>query len=173
LLAADAVADQYVIVGRISGLYGVRGWCKVYSWTDPRENILTYSPWYLKRNGEWLEYEVAEGRRQGKAVIVHIAGIDDRDIAATLLNTQIAVRREQLPPAAEGEYYWSDLVGLAVRTIAGVELGKVTHLMQTGANDVLVVKGDRERLIPFLQPDVIKRVDLDAGIIEVDWDPEF
>jgi 16S rRNA processing protein RimM len=104
---------------------------------------------------------------------VHIAGIDDRDIAASLLNTQIAVRREQLPPAAEGEYYWSDLVGLAVRTIAGVELGKVTHLMQTGANDVLVVKGDRERLIPFLQPDVVKRVDLDAGIIEVDWDPEF
>jgi 16S rRNA processing protein RimM len=173
LLAADAVTDNYVIVGRISGLYGVRGWCKVYSWTDPRENILKYSPWYLKRNGEWLEYEVAEGRRQGKGVVAHLAGIDDRDVAAALLNTQVAVRREQLPPAAEGEYYWSDLVGLLVRTTTGVELGTVSHLMQTGSNDVLVVVDDRERLIPFLQTDVIKHVDLDDGVIEVDWDPEF
>lgn len=172
-MAADAVTDQYVIVGRINGLHGVRGWCKVYSWTSPRENILNYSPWYLKRNGEWVEYEVAQGRLQGKGVVAQFAGIEDRDEAATLLNTEIAVRREQLPPAAEGEYYWSDLTGLQVRTLEGVTLGTVSHLMQTGSNDVLVVEGDRERLIPFLQPDVVRRVDLDEQLIEVDWDPEF
>jgi len=169
---ADNDSD-YVIVGRINGLYGVRGWCKIYSWTEPRENILKYSPWYLQQGGEWVEHRLATGKRHGKGVIAQLENCDDRDAAATLVNTMIAVKREQLPPAKEGEFYWSDLIGLVVKTTAGIELGKVTQLMPTGSNDVLVVDGERERLIPFVQEDVIIKIDLDAGVIEVDWDPEF
>lgn len=163
----------YVVVGRISGLYGVRGWCKIYSWTEPRENILKYSPWYIKQGGEWQEHKLAGGKRHGKGVVAQLKDCDDRDTAAGFVNAMIAVKREQLPPAEEGEFYWSDLIGLVVKTTEGIELGKVKQMMPTGSNDVLVVDGDRERLIPFIQEDIIKKVDLDAAVIEVDWDPEF
>lgn len=165
--------SQYIVVGRISGLFGVRGWCKIYSWTEPRENILTYSPWYIKQDGQWVAHKLADGKRHSKGVVVQLSGCNDRDAAAKFVNVEIAVKREQLPPAAEGEFYWSDLINLVVRTTEGVELGRVKQVMPTGSNDVLVVEGDSERLIPFLQGDVIKQVDLDAGVIEVDWDPEF
>ncbi len=165
--------SRYVVVGRISGLYGVRGWCKVYSWTEPRENILKYSPWFIKRDGEWVAHELAAGKRHGKGVIAQLRHCDDRDTAAAYVDALIAVKREQLPPAEEGEFYWSDLIGLLVKTTQGEELGKVTQMMPTGSNDVMVVKAERERLIPFIQGDVIKNIDLDAGVVEVEWDPEF
>lgn len=165
--------SQYVVVGRVSGLHGVRGWCKVYSWTSPRENILKYSPWYLKQDGEWIAHKLAAGKRQGKGIIAQLMHCDDRDTAAGFVDAMIAVKREQLPPAEEGEFYWSDLIGLVVKTTNGIELGKVKQLMPTGSNDVMVIDGDRERLIPFVQGDVIKNINLDEGFIEVNWDPEF
>ena len=160
-------------MGRVSGLFGVRGWVKVYSDTSPREGILGYSPWYLKRDGEWRAYRPQAGRRQGKAVVAQLEGIDDRDLAAVLVGCEIAVRRDQLPVLPAGEHYWSDLQGMRVETLDGVELGRVSHLFETGANDVLVVKGERERLIPYLVGQVILEVDPQAGLIRVDWDPEF
>ena len=165
--------SDYVILGRVSGLYGVKGWVKVYSDTGPRENILKYKPWYLRRHGEWLPYEVEQGRLQGKGIVAKLVGCDDRDQAAELLQTEIAVLREQLPRLRSGVYYWSDLVGLAVVTTEAVELGSIDHLFETGANDVLVVKGDRERLIPFIKEQVVIEVDLHAGRMVVDWDPDF
>jgi len=165
-------SSRWVVLGRVSGLFGVKGWVKVFSDTAPRENILGYSCWYLKRGGEWQPYDLLDGRRQGKAVVARLEGCNDRDQAAELIGTDIAIPRDRLPPTQAGEYYWTDLQGLRVETLDGIDLGKVDHLFETGANDVLVAKGDRQRLIPFIDG-VIDRVDLETGLIRVDWDPEF
>ncbi|MEA5444647.1 ribosome maturation factor RimM [Gammaproteobacteria bacterium AB-CW1] len=162
-----------VTLGRISGLFGVRGWVKIFSHTRPRESIVDFGTWYLKGRGGWEAITVLDGRRHGNGVVARLEGIEDRDQAAELLKRDVAVRREQLPPAEEGEYYWLDLIGLQVETLEGVELGRVTGLLETGANDVLVVKGDRERLLPFVQGQFIKTVDLSAKRMVVDWDPDF
>jgi len=145
----------------------------VYSYTQPRENIIQYQPWQLSQGGDWQPRQVAEGQRHGKGVIVRLAGCEDRDQAMLLMGTEIGIRRDQLPAPGPGEYYWSDLQGLEVVTEKGESLGRVDRLIETGANDVLVVKGDRERLIPFVLHQVVTRVDLDAGTIQVDWDKDF
>lgn len=169
---ADAQAGM-VVVGRISGLYGVRGWVRIFSYTDPRENVIEYSPWLVNIDGQWQSMKVVTGRAQGKSVVVNLAGYDDRDAAVTLLGKDIAIRREQLAATEPGEYYWADLEGLRVVTSTGIDLGLVDHLFQTGANDVVVVKGDRERLIPFVQGEIIHNIDLQQGVMVVDWDPEY
>lgn len=165
--------NNRIVLGRVTGLFGVKGWVKVFSDTDPREGIVKYSPWLLKQGGDWRSIKVEAGQRQGKTVVAKLAGINDRDAAAALIGAEIAVPRDRLPPAAPGEVYWADLEGLAVRTESGIELGMVSHLIETGANDVLVVKGDRERLIPFVREQVIRNIDLDQGVLIVDWDPDF
>ena len=173
-MSLEAGPEQRIVVlGRLSGLYGVQGWLKVYSDTEPREGIIKYPRWGVKQQGSWREIRVEQGRRHGKGVVVKLKGIDDRDAAAKLLNAEVAVDRNELPEIAPGEYYWTDLEGLTVVCLDGTEIGKVDHLVETGANDVLVVKGDRERLIPYIPEQVIKRIDLDRGEIQVDWDPEF
>lgn len=161
------------MLGRITGLYGVQGWVKVFSYTEPRGGIIDYAPLYLADQGGWRPCQVAEGRLQGRGVILRFAGYDDRNAAVALLGRDLAVRREQLAPLTAGEYYWSDLEGLRVITVGGVELGVVARLFETGANDVMVVAGERERLIPFITGDVIIEVDLAGGVIRVDWDPDF
>jgi 16S rRNA processing protein RimM len=167
-------SNDYLVVGRISGLYGVRGWVKVFSHTQPRENILTYDHWFLQRSGKWVKQALENGRPHGKGIVAKLEGCDDRDAAAALMGTTIAISREQLPAAAQGEYYWADLVGLRVSNLEGVELGVVDHLLETGANDVLVVKqGTTERLIPFIQGQFVTEIDLAAGEMTVDWDPDF
>lgn len=168
-----AAAEEMIPLGRISGLYGVRGWVRVYSYTDPRHNILNYSPWYLRRQGQWQPRAVVEGRAHGKGIVARLADCADRDAAADLLDMEIAIRRDQLPEPAPGDYYWTDLIGLEVINAEGEVLGRVDHLLETGANDVLVVQGDRERLIPYLWGSVVSRVDLAEGRLYVDWDPDF
>lgn len=165
--------DRRIILGRVSGLHGVKGWVKVFSYTSPREGITGYRKWQVKRGNEWVAMDVKGGRPQGKTVVAKLAGIDARDAAAMLIDAEIAVWRSQLPPPAADEFYWIDLEGLSVQTIEGVVLGRISHLVETGSNDVMVVKGDRERLVPFIRDQVVKRVDFDAGLVEVDWDPDF
>ncbi|MDP1774108.1 MAG: ribosome maturation factor RimM [Methylobacter sp.] len=165
--------QQHISVGKISGVFGVKGWVKVFSFTDPRENILTYSPWLLQKGDQIKTVNVVDGQLQGKTIVAQLAGIDDRDQAASLMGWDIFITQDQLPKAAKGEYYWSDLIGLQVETIDGVQLGAVDSLLETGANDVIIVQGERERVIPFLQGRTIIKVDLDAGKIIVDWDPDF
>ncbi|MGH8415170.1 MAG: ribosome maturation factor RimM [Gammaproteobacteria bacterium] len=162
-----------IVIGRIAGAFGVKGWVKLQSWTEPREKIIEYRPWLLERDGAWQEWQVAEGRVHGKNVIVRFDGIADRDQAAALMGTSIAVRRDQLAATHPGEYYWADLVGLEVRLADERSLGRVQSLIATGSNDVLVVQGERERLIPFIRGQVIKDVNLDTRVIHVDWDPDF
>mgnify|MGYP000721689077 CR=1 FL=1 len=165
--------DPLVILGRISGLFGVAGWVRVYSYTDPRENILSYQDWQLSLADGWRRWRMTDGRRQGKAVVARLDGVDDRDQARELIGCDIAVPRSALPPVAEGEYYWADLQGLRVYNTDGTDLGLVTRLMETGANDVLVVEGERERLIPMVPGAFVLRVEPESGFLEVDWDPDF
>jgi 16S rRNA processing protein RimM len=166
--------QRLVTLGRISGAYGVQGWVRVQSETSPRENILRYSPWCLVRGERRELRDLDGGRMQGKSVVAKLSGCDDRDAAEALVGAEIAISRAQLPATTEpGEYYWVDLVGLEVRTLDGVVLGHVERLFETGANDVIVVQGDRERLIPYLWQQVVRDVDLETGVMRVDWDPEF
>jgi len=167
------LAEEFVCVGKVSGIFGVKGWIKVYSYTETRENILTYSPWTLTKGKESKEVQVIDGRRHGKTVVARLEGINDRDDAAELNGWEIFIHADQLPKAKQGEYYWADLVGLQVKTVEGTDLGIVQQMLETGANDVVVVLGERERLIPFLQGQTIIKIDLLAGEMLVDWDADF
>lgn len=161
---------QPLPIGRIVGLFGVKGWVKVYSYTDPREAVLSYDTWLIDRKGDWHEVQLAEGKLQGKSVIARLEGVGDPDEASELIGCDLAIRRDQLPELPGDRYYWSDLEGLEVRRDDGSTLGKVAYVMETGANDVLVTKGDTERLIPFVMNEVILDVDLAEGVITVDWE---
>jgi 16S rRNA processing protein RimM len=166
-------SETPLLMGRIAAPYGVRGWVRVVTFTEVPENLLAYSPWYLNRGGHWQEVELLDGREHGKGLVVQLQGCDDRDAAAALTGTDIGVYRSQLPPPDVDEYYWSDLVGLQVFTTDDRLLGVVDHLIETGANDVLVIRGERECLVPFVMGQVVQSVDLESGVIRVDWDPDF
>ncbi|MBZ9558210.1 MULTISPECIES: ribosome maturation factor RimM [Modicisalibacter] len=171
--------DDYVVLGKLTSPHGVRGWLKVYSYTDPMEGILDYPEWVLVQHGSQRVYRVAEGRRQGKGLVAGLEGVTSREQAEQLAGAEILLAKAHLPPLESGDFYWHQLEGLRVVTLEGVDLGYVDYLFETGANDVLVVRGDaesldeKERLLPFLPDEVIREADLDAGRLTVDWDPEF
>ena len=151
----------------------MRGWVKVYAETRDRSEILEFKRWYLRRADGWQALKLIDGRAQSKGIIAQLEGIVHCDQARMLVGTEIAVRRAELPPAEPGTYYWDDLVGLKVVNLEGIEFGTVSHLFETGgANDVVVVQGERERLIPYTK-DAVKKVDLKARVMHVDWDADF
>ncbi len=163
----------HVLVGRIVGVFGVRGWVKVQSYTNPRENLLKYQPWLIRNADQVYERALLDSRLGTKGIVALLAGCTDPTTALPLVGCEISVPREVFPAPEDGEYYWADLVGLRAFTLDGVDLGTVVHLVETGANDVLVVRGDRERLIPYLPEQVVRSVDLAERRLLVDWDPEF
>jgi 16S rRNA processing protein RimM len=165
--------DDVVVVGRITSVFGIKGWVKVASFTDPADNLIDYGPWLVNEQGGWREIDVSETARRSKGYIARIGDCRDRDAAARFTGRDIGVARSALPAAGEDEYYWSDLTGCRVRTTEGVELGVVDRLFATGSNDVMVVRGEgRERLIPFTSA-AVPSVDLAARQLVVDWDPDF
>jgi 16S rRNA processing protein RimM len=166
---------RWVVLGRIVGHHGLRGELKLFSYTAPPERIFDYRIWRLKAaDGREIELKRINGRVQGKALIVSLPGVLDRDAALAWMDAEVSVARAALPPLAQGEFYWADLEGLEVVTLEGVSLGKVSHLLSTGANDVMVVRdAERERLLPFVPGQWVQQVDLAAGRIVVDWDPAF
>lgn len=178
-------SSNLVTVGRITGVFGIKGWVKIHSDTEPRDNIFEYTPWWLKTRHGVKPVEIDQAKPHGNGLIAHIKGVDDRDLAETYCKVDIAVERDLMPELEEGEFYWDQLIGLTVITEQGPEpvvLGSVQKLMATGANDVLVVKGNtetlasldnKERLLPYVPGQFVKSVDLEAGEIRVDWDPEF
>ncbi len=174
---ADSEARKRVILGRITGAHGVAGWLKVFSYTEPRDNIFSYQPWLLGGRGDgpeqddaaWTEVEFIDSGRRGKNLAVKFAGIDDRDEAGRLADCLVAVYREQLPAPAPGEYYRVDLLRMEVMTVEGRRLGKIVDIRETGANDVLVVEGETRCLVPFVRNEVVRQVDLDNGVVEVEW----
>ncbi|MDV5860390.1 ribosome maturation factor RimM [Pseudomonas mendocina] len=173
-----AVAEDLIVLGKIVSVHGVKGEVKVYSFTDPIDNVLDYRNWTLRRDGEVKKVELASGRLQGKVLVARLKGLDDREIARTYAGFEICVPRSELPELEDGEFYWYQLQGLKVIDQAGQLLGVVDHLFETGANDVMVVKAcagsldDRERLLPYTDQCVLS-IDLVAGEMRVDWDADF
>ena len=165
--------QEKIYVGKISGVFGIQGWVKVFSYTEPKENILRYSPWILEKGSSSKTFNVIGGKLQGRGVVARLDQVVDRDQAADLKGWDVLIAHDQLPPSEADEYYWSDLIGLAVENREGIPLGIIDNLMETGANDVLIVKGDRERAIPFLQGHTVVKIDLNEGVMVVDWDSEF
>jgi 16S rRNA processing protein RimM len=166
--------ERRILLGKVVGVFGVKGWVKLQSHTEPRSALFDYLPWTLRHRGVERTIKKIEGREQGRGLVASFPEFATREAAETLIGAEIWIERDALPKPKKGEYYWVDLETLAVQTVDGVSLGRVSHLVATGANDVLaVVDGERERLIPFLPDDVVKSVDLDAGLIVVDWDPDF
>lgn len=165
-------------LGRVAGVYGVRGWVKVLSFTRPIENLLDYRELWIAK-GEGYAGRLVEGKLHGEGIVARIVGpdgkiIEDRDIAAGLIGTELQVERSQMPEPEEGEFYWFDLVGLAVCNLEGVALGRVESVTSNGAQDVLVIQdGDTERLIPFVHGPIIQSVSLSDGVIVADWQPDY
>jgi 16S rRNA processing protein RimM len=159
-------------MGRVTGAFGVRGWIKVQPFTATPNSLLAYREWWIGSGGNWQPRKVEEAKVQGDAVAARFAGCTDRDEAARYGGREVAVPRESFPAAEKDEYYWADLIGLSVVNAQGERLGTVSGLFETGANDVLVVEGDRERLIPFIE-EVVLDVDLAGRTMRVDWGADF
>ncbi len=180
--AQDETSEK-VILGRITGVYGVKGWVKVFSHTDPMEAIVDYSPWFIRaehrKNSPWTEVKLKAGKRHAKTVVAKLEHCNDRDKAMAYVGTEIAIEQQQLEQLKEkNEFYWRDLIGLSVINQQGIELGVVKSLMETGANDVLLVVSEVdgtvvERLIPWTMDIAIIAVDIEQGVITVDWDADF
>lgn len=165
--------ERRILLGRVIGALGVKGELKLESWTSPRDALFRYKPWILVHRGEETGISGAKGKlNPNGSITARLPGIDSRDAAEALVGAEIWILRSQLPPAKPGEFYWVDLEGLKVATVEGVPLGSVSHLFNNGANDVLVVAGDRERYLPYT-PDVVREVDPEGGRMVVDWDPDF
>lgn len=171
--------EKWVVIGRFGAPHGVKGWIKVHAFTEPAENLLDYQPWYIKKNQQShandepveLTYEKAECH--AKNMVVLLKDITDRNAIALYTNIDILMPRTALPELPDDEYYWSDLEGLTVVNQENIVLGRVDHLFETGSNDVLVIKGEREYLIPYLMGNTVLTVDTDKKTMSVDWDAEF
>jgi 16S rRNA processing protein RimM len=174
--AMSAVDDRMVVLGRLAAPWGVKGWIKVHSYTDPPVTLLDYPVWQLaKAGGGWEEVRVRAGRPHGggKDLVVELEGVGSPEDARRYVARDVAVRRSLMPEPAAGEYYWDDLLGCQVVTQDGIELGTVTHFHEFPANPVMAVKGTgREHWVPLVRRH-LKRVDLVARRLVVDWDPEF
>jgi 16S rRNA processing protein RimM len=165
--------QRRVVLGEVGSVWGIHGWVKLRSYTEPADNLLAYRDMEIFRGGRWQPVRLAEARRHRDGLVGRFESCADRDAAAALVGAPLAVSRERLPEPAEGEFYWADLLGLEVFTREGVRLGRVERMMATGANDVMVVAGERERLVPFLPGRFVEHVDLAGGRMVVDWDPDF
>jgi 16S rRNA processing protein RimM len=171
-------AEDLIVLGKITSVHGVRGEVKIYSFTDPIDNLLDYNPWTLRREGEVKQVELVSGRLQGKVLVAKLKGLDDREVARTFAGFDICVPRALLPDLDDGEFYWHQLEGLKVIDLQGQLLGRLDHLLETGSNDVMVVKpcpgslDDRERLLPYTEQ-CVQQIDLAAGEMRVDWDADF
>lgn len=180
---ADAKEQQsdWLVLGKLTSAYGIKGWVKVYSYTEPMENIGTYSPIWAERNGKREKIEFEQIKAHGKGLIAKIKGCDSREQTPQYTGAMLVADKDQLAALESGEYYWSDLIGLTVINEQGDNLGKVHHLMETGSNDVLIVRGnqssgsidDKERLIPYLPEQVVLNIDIETQQMRVDWDSDF
>ena len=161
-----------MVLGQITAPYGVKGWVRVRPATAVTGNLVHYRSWWLERDAQWDERPVIQSRVHGAGIVAQLAGCEDRDAASALRGRRVAVPRAALPAPRENEYYWTDLLGLRAVTVEGAELGIVVRILETGANDVLVVRGERERLVPFIAA-VVREVDFARGVICLDWGADY
>jgi 16S rRNA processing protein RimM len=164
--------NKRLLIGQINGLFGVQGWVKLFSYSNPRKNILSYQPWHIQIDGEWHTLEIVKGRVQGKTIVAQLKGVNDREVARGYIGTEIYIEKSQLPKLSKGEYYWDELAGLEVRNKEGVILGKISYMVDTGSNNVMVINGDKEHWVPYIEPFLIS-IDMDSRQVLVDWDENF
>lgn len=163
---------DWVVMGRIAAPFGIKGWVKVQPYSEDPGTLMDFESWRVGHDEQQTHYTVETVQDHGKALVAKLAGIDDRDAAYALRGQEISVAKSALPAPGDNEFYWSDLIGLKVVNREGIELGAVDSLMESGANDLLVVKGTREHLIPFVAA-FVGKVDLTGGTIEVDWGEDY
>lgn len=167
---------EKILVGKIVGLFGVKGWVKLHSHTEPKENIFSYDSLFLKKKDgketTLLEAELEDGKAHGKGIVVKFKQVEDRTQAESWLGTEIYITREQMQKLAANDFYWHDLIGCEVINEQEVQLGKVKKIMETGANDVLVLNPDN-RLLPYVWEQVVKSVDVEQKLIRVAWPEEY
>ena len=161
---------EYLLVGAVGSTYGIKGWLKIISYTATIPKILEYNPWYIEDRDGWKLYKVEEGKIHGKGIIAKLNGYNNPETAKLLSGKKISILRSQLPLLKKDEYYWSQLKGLTVIDQHGENLGKVIYLLETGSNDVLVVKGTKEHAIPYLPGEVVTEVNLEKGEVHVNWE---
>jgi 16S rRNA processing protein RimM len=159
-------------MGRIVAPFGVKGWVKLKVFTETPDSLLDYPAWWLATANGWQNYEVAEAEFHAKGLVVRLEGVSDRTGAEGLSGMDVGVPREAFPEPDADEFYWTDLIGLDVVNRQDEALGKIEGLLETGANDVLVVRGDRERLIPYVASTIVA-VDLQSRRVVVDWDSDY
>ena len=164
--------NDWVVMGRIAAPFGIKGWVKVQPFSEDPGTLMDFESWRVGRGEQQAQYTVEAIQDHSNTLVAKLAGIDDRDAAYALRGQEISVARSDLPPPEENAFYWSDLIGLTVINLEGIELGKVDSLMESGANDLLVVKGARSHLIPFVAA-FVGEVDLAGGTIEVDWGEDY
>lgn len=167
------MTDDIVIIGKVGAPYGVKGWSKIFSYTIPIENILEYQPWLMKQGNTWQVVPEIAGKVHNKVIVAKLPGAEDRDQAKAFTHQEIAIYRHQLPTLDDDEYYWSDLIGLKVIDCNEKPLGTVHQVTETGSNDVLIIKAEKDFAVPMIMREVIKEVNLKDGYIRVDWDPIY
>ena len=171
-LSGQVQDSDWVVMGRIAAPFGIKGWVKVQAFSDDPGTLMDFESWRIGRGSEQKHYRVETVQDHSNTLVAKLNGIDDRDAAFALRGQEISVERSHLQPPADDEFYWSDLIGLKAVNREGVELGTVSSLMESGAHDLLVVKGDREHLIPFVAA-FVGKVDVAGGRIEVDWGEDY
>ena len=166
--------QRKVVIGRVSSPHGVRGWVKILSFTDPIENIFSYKSIFLEKGNEYLPFEIEDYSTNGKIVRIKLKGVDDRDQSEAVSNCEILIDREELPEISSDSYYWTDLLGFEVRTEVNECIGLLDSFFETGSNDVMVIVGENNsrKLIPFINIDVVKNVDIESKVIIVNWNEE-
>jgi 16S rRNA processing protein RimM len=164
--------NKRLLIGQINGLFGVQGWVKLFSYAHPRKNILSYQPWHIKVDGVWTTLDIVKGREQGKTIVAQLKDVVDREDSRRYIGVELYIEKSQLPQLAQGEYYWDELTGLEVINNQGIVLGTISYLVDTGANNVMVVNGKKEHWVPYIEPFLIS-IDMDKRQILVDWDEDF
>ena len=166
--------DKKIYLGKITGVHGIKGWLKIQSFSSPPENILNYPSWIITNKGEEDFYSIEQGRKQNNKIVVKLEKIDDRNTAESLINSKIQILRSDLPKLSNENYYWSDLVGLSVLNSEETVIGKIESLIETGANDVMVIitLKDERVLVPFVMHEIIKEVNVELNYIKIDWSIE-
>ena len=166
--------NELIIVGRLASPYGLQGWLKIISFTNPPQNLLDYKTIQIQHHSKWHSHDIEGGKCHGKFLVIKIPHCNDRETAREYTNDLIAVPRHTLTPLKKDEYYWADLIGLSVINQKNSKLGVIDSLLETGSNDVMVVidEHNHERCLPYTSL-VVKQIDLQNKIMIVDWDENF
>ncbi|MCA0402625.1 MAG: ribosome maturation factor RimM [Proteobacteria bacterium] len=165
--------SDWIVIGRFGRAHGVKGLVTVHSFTHPRDNILGYTDWHAYISKQWQPINITSLEANTKSILARVEGYALREQVASLTNIEIAIKRSQLPELEPGEYYWHDLVGMQVVNLQGMILGNIIEMLGTGANDVMIIEGEKRRLVPYLPGTYVINIDKDRRLITVDWDMDF